>query len=104
MSRGHDIFKLARKIMAYDPSSLFWKGGSSKELWARVGAGVVLEVDLDNQTGEGSAKKHVEDMKAALVSKNCRLRQMNLVNSDLGDEAGKAIGDALQANTSIKMI
>ena len=104
VSRGHEIFKLARKIMAYDPSSLFWKGGSSKELWARVGAGVVLEVDLGGQKGEGSAKNHVKDMKAALVSKNCRLRELNLGDNDLDDKAGKAIGIALQVNTSIKEI
>ena len=65
---------------------------------------MVLEVDLAGQMGEGSAKNHVEEMKAALMSKNCRLRKMDLTNNDLDDEAGKAIGNALKVNSSIKYI
>ena len=65
---------------------------------------MVLEVDLELQRGEGSARNHVEEMKAALMSENCRLRKMDLDSSDLDDEAGKAIGEALKVNSSIKEI
>ena len=46
---GHEVFDFARTIMAYDPSTFKYKGELSERVLGMIGAGSILELDLETQ-------------------------------------------------------
>ena len=70
---GHDAFKFARSISAYSEATYHFKGKAALEVCERVAAGVLLKLDLTEDTSLSKDPVLLASFCDALKSKSCRL-------------------------------
>lgn len=85
---GHHAFDQARLIDAFSERTLRYNGQPSDVVFGMVRSGVLLALDLTNNTLDESQQASLQ---SALASDECRIRSLVLNNCDLG----AAFGDAL---------
>eukprot|EP00039_Didymoeca_costata_P000170 m.44431 g.44431 ORF g.44431 m.44431 type:complete len:793 (-) comp10094_c0_seq2:97-2475(-) len=130
---GHNIFKTARAIEAFTPSTIAYNGVGSQDLWDRIAAGMLDSVNLS-----GHEKQLSEDdslgLYTSLLNPLCRLRKLSLKgclqelddtscakliqnlftsstikhldlsSNNLKGEAGNCIGEGLASNTTLEFL
>ena len=98
---GHDVYKFARSIAAYDPSMFTYKGGCDDSLCDRVKAGMIMDVDLADDTMLANDPALLAKLCKAIMSGTCRLACLTLRRNQLGPEDAEALAEALKVNSSI---
>lgn len=89
---GHHAFDQARLIDAFSERTLRYNGKPSEVVFGMVRSGVLLALDLSNNTLDES---QAAALQGALESAECRIRSLGLDECEAGPAFGKALAGML---------